>query len=132
MSDDELKRALQELRHRIINCQLTLDDVSAVTAMFKREKITKLSNELTSISQSLVEVEDVFDENVTIPEHISEVTRRAAQLNILFNLRLTTNEALKGAKSTLEQLRTDINFYRSLAISLFALLCSIVSIFSSI
>ena len=76
----------------------------------------------------MLELEDIFDENTIIPDAFNSAVLRAAQLSILFSLRSTTNETIRSAKSSINQLYTDRNFYRSLAISLVALVVSILGV----
>jgi hypothetical protein len=128
MNDNELKENLESIRHRAIRTQLSLNKFDVKTAILKRKSVIDISKELTSISIDLAEIEDVFDENIHIPQQINEASIRAAQLSILFGLRRATSNTLRDAMATLSQLRADINFYRSLSVAMVALFCSVIGL----
>ena len=128
MNDLELKENLETLRHSIIRVQFKLDEINLKSLIFNRQKLKNCSVELTELSQSLAEVEDAFDQNINIPKDINGAIVRASQLSILFNIRKTTNDSLSNAKSTLNQLYSNINFYRSLSVALIALVASIIGL----
>jgi hypothetical protein len=128
MNDNELKENLVSIRHRAIRTQLSLNKFDVKTAILKRKSVIDISKELTSISIDLAEIEDVFDENIHIPQQINEASIRAAQLSILFGLRRATSNTLRDAMATLSQLRADINFYRSLSVAMVALFCSVIGL----
>jgi hypothetical protein len=128
MNDNELKESLESIRHRAIRTQLSLNKFDVKTAILKRKSVIDISKELTSISIDLAEIEDIFDENIHIPQQINEASIRAAQLSILFGLRRATSNTLRDAMATLSQLRADINFYRSLSVAMVALFCSVIGL----
>jgi len=128
MDDTGLKENLENLRHSIIRTQFNLDGENLLSLAFNRNKLKYYSTELISISQSLSEIEDAFDENIQIPKDINGSIIRAAQLSILFSIRRTTSDALANAKSTLMQIHADINYYRSLTIALIALIASVIGL----
>jgi hypothetical protein len=128
MNDNELKENLVSIRHRAIRTQLSLNKFDVKTAILKRKSVIDISKELTSISIDLAKIEDIFDENIHIPQQINEASIRAAQLSILFGLRRATSNTLRDAMATLSQLRADINFYRSLSVAMVALFCSVIGL----
>jgi hypothetical protein len=76
----------------------------------------------------MLELEDVFDENIRIPGDFNSIVIQSAQLSIIFSIRSTTNEAINSARSSVSQLYNNLNFYRSLLIALVALVVSIFGI----
>jgi hypothetical protein len=128
MNDNELKNALGEIRFKAIGANLKLDEISVLSVIFKKSKLKEIEDELTVLSQSMMEVEDAFDENIQIPGAFNGAVMRAAQLSILFSLRSSTRDAIREAKAKAAQIYNDINFYRSLAIALLALVVSIIGI----
>jgi hypothetical protein len=128
MNDIELKKALESIRHTAIRAHLEIDEVSLLTAFFKPSALKKIDSTLTELALDMLELEDAFDENITIPRDINTAIMRSSQLSILFSIRSTTNEAIGSAKSTISQIYNNLNFYRSLLIALVALVISVVGV----
>lgn len=129
MNDTELKNALEDLRHRAIRAHLNLDDLKLGKLIFCTSKLKSIESDIQKVSLDMLEIEDVFDENVRIPGTFNESVMRAAQLSILSSIRSSTNDAISSAKDSVSHQYSDVNFYRSLLIALIALVVSIISIF---
>lgn len=129
MNDTDLKKNLEDIRHRAIGIHLELDEIRVFSACFKQTNLKTLNKKLTALSQSMLEIEDVFDENIQIPSTFNSAVMRAAQISILFSLRSSTGNAIRDARQTLDHIYNDINFYRALTISLTALIVSVIGIF---
>lgn len=128
MNDTELKKALENIRHKAINAHIDLEEISLWSMFFNQSKLKEVHLRFSKLALDMSESEDVFDENIRIPGDFNSAIMRSAQLAILFGIRSTTNEAINSARSSAIQIYNDLNFYRSLLIAMVALAVSILGL----
>ena len=81
MNDTELKEALENIRHTAIRAHLEIDEISLLSAFFNQSKLKEIDSSLTKLALDMLELEDVFDENIKIPGDINTAIMRSAQLD---------------------------------------------------
>ena len=128
MNDTELKEALENIRHKAIKAHIDLEEISLWSILLNQSKLKEVQSCLNKLALDMLELEDIFDENIRIPGDFNSAVMRSAQLSILFSIRSTTNEAINSARSSASQTYNDLNFYRSLLIAMVALVVSIIGI----
>lgn len=128
MNDTELKEALENIRHKAIRAHIDIEEISLWSMFFNHSKLKEVQACLSKLALDMLELEDIFDENIRIPGDFNSAVMRSAQLSILFGIRSTANEAINSARSSVSQIYNDLNFYRSLLIALVALVVSILGI----
>ncbi|MDT0594540.1 hypothetical protein [Glaciecola petra] len=121
------KDALDQTRKRAIKNLLALQELKPLKLMLSSEKLKEIERDLSILTIDFVEAVDAFYDDVKVSGMYGTDTLSPV-LTRIDSIRLGTSLIVDNCNQDASSLRTNVYFYRTMAISIIALIVSLVAL----